>query len=433
VAGLAALLIRQGLRADANAALVLARERAREAQSAAYADLAANAALFDPGSEEGAQAMTRTLARAVGARRAGLWLLRSGGATLVCENCYDRDSDGHAAGTEFARADMPALFEALAAGEELTIADAARDRRTAALARIYLTPVGSRALLSVPVRRDGQVAGAVWAEDATAEGALSFLRAFANMLAIRLGAAEERSAPAREVAVGGARAALRAPVAAGAAVAPRAAMRNAGLVLDRTRGFLARLAADGVSAEGLAARLFRDTTVLCVRFTDPIALARGVGEDGACAVDRLACALEEVATACGIDYAKLVGEQIVIAAGFGEDAAAHAVAVAEAALAMQEVSARVFTDLGRRLEFRMGLDTGTVMGSAVGAEDRSFNLWGEATRTAAQLADSAPPGAIQASESAYRLLRDVFLFRARGAFYVDRAGELSTYLLTGRT
>ena len=432
VAAFAALLIRQGLRADRNAQLVMARERVREVQSAAFAELAADAALFDPGREDAALKLTRTLARAVGARRAGLWLLGGDGARLVCEACYEAESDGHTAGTELRRADLPELFAALAEGAEFDIADAARDPRTAALHRLYLSPVGSRALLSVPVRSGGAVAGAVWAEDARAEGSLSFARAVANMVAVRLGAAAGRGAAVREAGEARVARAVGGEPRRGGIAAPEA-MRSAGLTLDRGKSFLARLAAQGLSADGLAARVFRDTTVMNLRFTDAISLAERAGADGACLADRLARTLEEVVAATGIDYAKVMGEQIVVAAGFGADPHAHAAMVAETALAMQDMSARLFTDLGRRLEFRMGIDTGTVIGSAVGAEGQNFNLWGEASRTAGLLAESAPAGAIQCSETAYRLLRDGFLFRSRGAFYVDRAGELSTYLLTGRT
>jgi len=96
----------------------------------------------------------------------------------------------------------------------------------------------------------------------------------------------------------------------------------------------------------------------------------------------------------------------------------------------------LFAELDRRLGFRIGLDIGGVIGSAVGAEanggGRAYNLWGEAVRTALAMAESGPAGAIHVTESAYQRLRDRYLFRVRGSFYLERVGEMSTYLLIGR-
>jgi len=48
------------------------------------------------------------------------------------------------------------------------------------------------------------------------------------------------------------------------------------------------------------------------------------------------------------------------------------------------------------------------------------------------MAESGPAGAIHVTESAYQRLRDRYLFRVRGSFYLERVGEMSTYLLIGR-
>jgi phospholipid/cholesterol/gamma-HCH transport system permease protein len=46
----------------------------------------------------------------VGVRRVSLWRLIDRGEWLVCDNCYDRESDGHTQGSRLARADLPQLF-----------------------------------------------------------------------------------------------------------------------------------------------------------------------------------------------------------------------------------------------------------------------------------------------------------------------------------
>jgi adenylate cyclase len=88
--------------------------------------------------------------------------------------------------------------------------------------------------------------------------------------------------------------------------------------------------------------------------------------------------------------------------------------------------------LNTPMEFRIGIDTGAVLGSPVGKEQKSFNIWGEAVRFASMMAKTGIPGAIQVSETTYRRLRSGYLFQARGRFYLPNIGETSTYILTGR-
>src|SRR6202023_1936416 len=71
----------------------------------------------------------------------------------------DREAAGHVEGLVLHHDELPALFAHLLAGEEIEVADVARDRRTAELHRV-LNAFGTKALLSVPVSRNDQVIGA---------------------------------------------------------------------------------------------------------------------------------------------------------------------------------------------------------------------------------------------------------------------------------
>ena len=120
------------------------------------------------------------------------------------------------------------------------------------------------------------------------------------------------------------------------------------------------------------------------------------------------------------------------AAGFDSNPEHGASVLAAVALDMQERCLRLFADLSTRLEFRMGMDTGAVIGSAVGRGEPSYNLWGEAVRAAQWMAETSLAGGIQVTESTYRRLRHSYLFKVRGTYYLQDVGELSTYLMTGR-
>ena len=131
-AGLAVLLVRQGLRADRAARTVAERSRAVRQQSAAFARLAAEAGMFDAAGTP-PKALTETLAEATGARRAGIWRLAGQGQVLRCEDSFEAATGGHVAGLELSRQEGPALFEAISRNEPIDAPDASRDRRTATL------------------------------------------------------------------------------------------------------------------------------------------------------------------------------------------------------------------------------------------------------------------------------------------------------------
>ncbi len=408
---LAALLVRQGLRGDRAARLLLDRQRAISRQSQAFATLAAEAGLFDPAGNEPPRVLTETLADVAGARRASIWRM-TGGRILRCEDSFERDSGGHVDGLELHRDELPQFFAYVLGGEEIEVADAATDKRTAELHRVLMHPLGSRTLLAVPVRRDERVVGSLWLEDAVnIAGARDFLRAVANMVALRM--AEGAVAPVARVAA--------------AAPAPKS------LIAGSRRSFAAELVGRPIDPEAIEAEVFQDVAVMVLHLTDPVAMAMRAASGTGPLSDRIACALQEIAATHNIPYLKIMGQEVVGAAGI--DAAANGAAaqiIADAAVAVRDRCLTLLEDSDRPQEFRIGIDCGPAIGTAVGSEPRVFNLWGEAVRTADAMAASALPGTVQATEAAYDRLRQDFLFRSRGSFYLPRVGEARTFVLAGR-
>ena len=413
--GLAALLVRQGLRADRADRAVAERSQAVRVQSAAFARLAAAAGQFAPDGTP-PPALVEILAEATGARRAGVWRLLGAGGVLRCDDSFEPATSGHVAGVELSRQEVPALIEALAHGEEIDVPDARRDRRTASLHGLLMAPLGSTSLLAMPVLRCGAaprpVLGMVLLEDARHDPAAHDLaQACAALVSLRI-PAEAVAAAAGPPAIG--------PPAVGAVEQPG----------DRTRLDAALLPAP---ADGLVMPGQAHASVLVLRLPD--AAMAGTGTTMA---HQVAGAAQRIAAAHGIPYIKMLGATVVAAAGYtapdaglhhGRDAAAR---LADAAIALREACAGLFELGDDSAGFRLGLDSGAVRGGAIGATPSLFNLWGEAFSGAEDLAGSAPSGAIQASEQAYRLLREAFLFRPRGLFYRPGTGETHSYVLAGR-
>jgi class 3 adenylate cyclase/GAF domain-containing protein len=406
---MALLMIRHGLRADRAARQLLERQRTIARQSTAFADLAVDAGLFDPAQGEPPRRLTQTLAEATEARRTGIWRLTAGGQILRCEDIFDRDTSGHVEGLELHRDELPQLFSHLMQGAEIDAPDAAADQRTAEAHHLIMKPLGSRALLIVPVLCNHKTVGAVWLEDALpSSDTRDFARAVANMLAFRMGDSPRPQDQAERALIAEPPPAPEAPE-------------------SRDADLLASLAEAEAPAE-----VYPAATIMVLEFSDPIAMALQPPGAKNLLCDELSRSLQEIAALHNISYLKIIGQQVIAATGLGPGDPAAAQRIAEVALSARDRCAQLFDRVERAYQFRIGVDCGMAIGTNLGSEPRLFNLWGEAVTTAEAMTTSALPGTIQATEAAYRHLRHKYLLRPRGRFYLPRLGEARTYVLAGR-
>jgi class 3 adenylate cyclase len=451
---LAVLMVYQGLRADRNAALVLERKQEIEAQSRAFSELASKTNLWDPDDIESLEALTEIVSATMAVRRAGAWGYYEEQHILKCEDSFDQGTNGHTRGTVLHLDDYPQLLEDFLKGEDLVIADTAADPRTSDLHRVYFEPLGSASLLAIPVMPGGRLVGAIWFEheETTRQWGsedISFARAIAGMLALRLAAPEWQDAaddPVPTVARDGGSVDRKktaverktSPTTDAKSNARHSEPLHSADQIERIKApkisFSERLSRQGLDRDSHKADVYEDVTVLALQFTDPVALAEYFGKDGQAttAVDHLVCHFEGLFETRLIDHWKIVGEKIVCAAGMAEKSNRSLHEIADLALSFQDTCSHLFAGLDKPMEFKIGIDKGGVIGSMIGKRQIGYNIWGEAVSIASMMADNGVAGAIQVSETAYRGLRQDYLFRVRGNFYLPNIGEISTYLLTGR-
>jgi class 3 adenylate cyclase len=412
VAGLAALLVRQGLRSDRSVRLMTERGRLMSQQSAAYAAISEETA---QGAGEVPQALTEGLIAVTGARRASTWHLTAHNQILRCLDSYERDSQGHAGGFELHRRELPAFFELLESGEELSIPDAASDRRTAQFHKIIMQSLGSHALTLIPLRRGEQVIGAICLEDpGTLEGTKEFLRTISSMCSSTIKVMpQDAGQPTKGAPVP----AARQQAQAAPSVSP---------ILS------ADLGPSAVDHASLRAEYFPAVSVMVLSLSDSLALAKKTGSGDTGMAVQIAELLQEIAAEHGVTYLKFVGQQAIAAAGFERHEEEAMTGIAAAAIAIRDRLSHMVEADGHGSEFRIGLGFGAGYGCLVGRERQQFNLWGEALETANMMAQSAAPGAIQATAAAYARLRQDFLFRPRGSFYLPGIGQSHTFVLAGQ-
>lgn len=406
---LATLLVSQGLRADRSARLLLERGRSIELQNQAFADLVRQPELFDRAQQAPVQAMTQALAELADAQRASVWHLSDGGRQLRCEDLYDRGSGQHSAGFSLSRAELPQFFATMESGDTIEASDAASDRRTMELYRTLLHASHSRGVYATPVRASDATFGVIMLADASdIAGARAFITLVGSLLAIRMRGAAETPTTISDAVV----------------ELPQMAVGEQSL-----RAVLVLRGLDDVPGT----EVFASAAVMAIKFADAIAMATKDTSGETTLADHIAVLLQDAAATHSIPYMKLTGHDVIAAAGLTSGDTSAIVRIADAAVAIRDHCFERFEACGQVPQFRIGIDCGVAIGSYVGREPRLFNLWGDAVRTANRMAEtSVGQGTIQVSEAAYQRLRQQFVFRLRGRFYVPHAGTEQTFVLGGR-
>ena len=449
---LAVLLVHQGLRADRNALRVLERKQELEAQSRAFSELASRTALWDPEDLKSLEKLTEIVSATMAVRRTSVWGYYEEENHLQCEDSYDRSTKGHTRGIVLKEDDYAWLFKEFINGEDIVVNETAIDPLTSKLHQLYLEPLGCASLLAIPVRPGGRLAGAIWFENEETQRAwgtedISFARAIASLLDLRLSASGVMNNATGQVNSTRAAVAAEAPSTEGQKMEHRSdpakmhadhpplpqqtddSVKKEG----QRSSFSERMLQRGLDRNSIKADVFDDVTVLVLRFTDYFALAEHLGGDKeTTAVDHLICHFETLFESRSIDFWKIMNDQIVCATGIEDDSNRHVRNIADLALSIQDKCSHIFADLDKPMEFKVGIDLGGIMGSHVGRKPNFYNIWGEAVNTASILADNGVVGGIHVSETAYRSLQRNYLFRVRGRYYLQHIGEITTYLLTGR-
>ena len=435
---LGVMLIRQNRRADRMARRLRRQQEIGADEGRALSALAVQPGLFDPGRP--LPALSETLAEMNGAQRVSVWRLAGDGLVLHCEDLFDRRQNSHTGGLELARSEAPGFFDSLDEGKAITVEDAGRDARTADVHRLLMRGVGSRSLSVFPVRgpvgtdRDpGRgINGVLLLEDVdVGEQARNFNAAVTGIAAIRMREPEQveeqhlqgRHADGDEV---------EGPAPTDLDGAP-GDKSPATPELEPGR-FSPVLALDEGQRRDLAATVFPRVAAMIIRFDDAVVLNTRDADAMGSVADEIAHAMQDLAAQFELPYMKLTGHHLVAAAGCTETPDPMAAPrLADAALAAREKCLALLSRSDLDPVFRIGMDYGAALGSALGQQPRLFNLWGDVIHTAELMAQSAiEAGSIQVSEGAYEALNRQFLFRPRGMFYVPRVGTARTFVLAGR-
>ena len=128
----------------------------------------------------------------------------------------------------------------------------------------------------------------------------------------------------------------------------------------------------------------------------------------------------------GVEKIKTIGDCYMVAAGVPRPRSDHAQILACMALDILDyVRQRVFH--GKRLTFRIGLNSGPVVAGVIGRKKFIYDLWGDSVNTASRMESHGAGGVIQITEATYELIKDDFVCEPRGVVNVKGKGEMNVW------
>jgi len=133
-----------------------------------------------------------------------------------------------------------------------------------------------------------------------------------------------------------------------------------------------------------------------------------------------------------LEKIRTIGDNYMVAAGVPRRRPDHAKAMAGMALEMSEYLRRRPSRNGKRLEFRIGINSGPVVGGVIGRKKFVYDLWGDAVNIASRMESQGVPGKIQITRETYEIIKQEFECEPRGTVVVKGRDAMETWYLVGR-
>jgi guanylate cyclase len=132
-----------------------------------------------------------------------------------------------------------------------------------------------------------------------------------------------------------------------------------------------------------------------------------------------------------LEKIKTIGDCYMVASGIPIPRADHAQAVTRMALDILDyVKSRDFN--GRKLSFRIGINSGPVVAGVIGQKKFAYDLWGDAVNTASRMESSGGSNIIQITHSTYELIKDNFECQPQPPVNVKGKGPMDVWHVIGK-
>ena len=149
-------------------------------------------------------------------------------------------------------------------------------------------------------------------------------------------------------------------------------------------------------------------------------------------LNRVFSEFDKLAEKHGLEKIKTIGDAYMVAGGMPETREGHATAIADMALEMLAVTARLATEFHEELAVRIGIHTGPAVAGVIGTRKLFYDVWGDTVNTASRMELHGSAGRIQVTDEAKLAIGNSFVFERRGTVEIKGKGQMLLHYLVGK-
>lgn len=200
-----------------------------------------------------------------------------------------------------------------------------------------------------------------------------------------------------------------------------------GLLLNVLPQPIAEMLQYQYTGEQIVAESYTDASVMFVDIVDFTALSAEMRPGELVAfLDNLFSHFDMLTDVYHVEKIKTIGDCYMVASGVPQSHPDHAQRLVRMALTIQNHMKRQRYN-GRRITFRIGINSGSMVAGIIGKQRFAYDLWGDAVNVASRMESHGVPGMIQITEATYKLVAAHFVCVHQGLIPVKGKGEMPVW------
>lgn len=132
-----------------------------------------------------------------------------------------------------------------------------------------------------------------------------------------------------------------------------------------------------------------------------------------------------------LEKIRTIGDNYMAVAGVPSPRPDHAQVMARVALEMKDYIQNRPVRNGKNVQFRIGINSGPVIGGVIGRKKFVYDIWGDPVNVASRMESQGVAGKIQITRGTYERIKSDFICQKRGTITIKGKGEMETWFLEG--
>jgi adenylate cyclase len=130
-----------------------------------------------------------------------------------------------------------------------------------------------------------------------------------------------------------------------------------------------------------------------------------------------------------LEKIRTIGDSYMVASGVPRARQDHAHAMVNMAIEMRDYILNLPPVAGKQIEFRIGINSGPVVGGVIGRKKFVYDIWGDAVNVASRMESQGRANQIQITAATHQIIQHDFLCTPRGTVEIKGRGEMETWFV----